>query len=132
MGFNIILLFIFPIHLVFEMSLYSLMPSFAVKTLIPIGLLLDIIVNLNTACFLKGVLTLNRGIIFSNYLQHNLKYDIIANLPLLIYCFSYADEQTGIGFNFIRFSILSYFYKVIQESYYFFIFFELIFLLCFK
>ncbi|EAR85802.2 cation channel family protein (macronuclear) [Tetrahymena thermophila SB210] len=111
---SICIIFIVPIHLVFQIDLMQLVPSVIVYTIIPVSLIIEIFVNLNTSCFLKGVLITNRPIILKNYLLQDFKYDLVSNIPLFIYCLIYVKTDQSEDYQFYRFIILSIFYKVLQ------------------
>ncbi|KAL4510549.1 hypothetical protein ABPG72_004703 [Tetrahymena utriculariae] len=111
---SICIIFIVPIHLVFQIDLMKLVPSVIVYTIIPVSLIIEIFVNLNTSCFLKGVLITNRPIILKNYLLQDFKYDLVSNIPLFIYCLIYVQTDPSQDYQFYRFIILSIFYKVLQ------------------
>ncbi|KAL4510548.1 hypothetical protein ABPG72_004702 [Tetrahymena utriculariae] len=114
MFFSICIIYIIPIHLIFEIDLMVLVSPYVVYTIIPLSLIVDICVNLNTACFLKGTLTNNRKIIFKNYIRQDFKYDIIANIPLFIYCLCYIKSSPSDQYSVYRFITLTCFYKVYQ------------------
>ncbi|KAL4463931.1 hypothetical protein ABPG74_005868 [Tetrahymena malaccensis] len=114
MFFSICIIYIVPIHLIFEIDLMVLVSPYVVYTIIPLSLIVDICVNLNTACFLKGTLTNNRKIIFKNYLRQEFKYDFIANIPLFIYCLCYTKSNPSDQYQLYRFITLTCFYKVYQ------------------
>ncbi|KAL4463934.1 hypothetical protein ABPG74_005871 [Tetrahymena malaccensis] len=84
----LILFYFIPIHVTFQIEFIYLMPSLLIYFL-AIIILLDILINLNTAFFDKGIEVKDRLLIMKYYYQNHLFKDLISIIPFFVYSLSY-------------------------------------------
>ncbi|KAL4510552.1 hypothetical protein ABPG72_004706 [Tetrahymena utriculariae] len=84
----LILFYYIPIHVTFQIEFIHLMPSFLIYFL-TIIILLDILINLNTAFFDKGVEVKDRLLIMKYYHKNHLYKDLVSIIPFFVYSLSY-------------------------------------------
>jgi len=67
--------------------------SFEIRIIIMISFLFDMIANINTGFYEKGVLNLNRSEIVRNYIKGSLFTDILVQLPIIVAIFVTEDSD---------------------------------------
>ncbi|EAR85804.2 cation channel family protein (macronuclear) [Tetrahymena thermophila SB210] len=82
------LFYFIPIHVTFQIEFINLMPNYLIYFL-AIIILLDILINLNTAFFDKGVEVKDRLLIMKYYYKNHLFKDLISIVPFFVYSLSY-------------------------------------------
>lgn len=75
---------------------FSILISNEIANIAPIIFIVDIIINLNTGYYDKGIAIVDKWKIVKNYIEHNLITDIVAVLPNIIYHYmTYGQEAAA-------------------------------------
>lgn len=91
-------LIFFPLRVAFGLDMFSTIISYISLVII----ILDIVVNLNTGYYGKGVLITDRTHILLNYINERMFADIISLLPFIL--FDFSDINSNMLSNKLKFS----------------------------